>query len=890
MGRRKKALSQLDRKYFVQYTIIFFVLFFLCFGIYLICYKKTFFRSFDGFDQHYISFMYLGKWGRSIIKELLFNHHFSIPLWSPAIGYGGDIPTSLAAYLWDPFNWISFFIPAKYAEIGYAIMITMKFYACGIAYSIFARYRKYPSYAILCGAVIYTFSAVGYVGFYQSFFINPLIIFPLLILGVDILFEKKEPVLYVIMLAIAFASYFYFAYMMCILVFLYCVIKLVFSEKHVKRVSTIMGIVVRFLIYSVIAMGISAVSLLPSLVVMLQAGRLGLPHYLPMLFDKSYYSGMFVGWTTSYNMLSRDCNIGWGVITLICVIVLFLYRRENRRIKVEFILMTVGLCIPMVGHIMNGMSYTTNRWVFAYNLLVALIVTMMIPKLKELKKGQLSVLVVTSVLYIIIARGYFKADGEQFDTVAILILMIILLCFVFPKITEKQFRKLISFISCICVVCMAFFNYSKDYGNGFAQWTDVGTAYSAVINSGALPLLNEIDTSDGTRYDHWGTGQVRNASWMYGVSGINFYISVYNDNVDQFHSALAVNNGSSTCYSYDGLNQRSELEALMGVNHYFTISDNPMKPIGFTQLEVEGIINGRRLQSYKPYEHNSLFYSFDKTISYDEFNRLNPYEKQQALLQACVVDSDKANASIHDLNIQSDSVDYELIPLEGVSIKDNIIHVTNDGSQIELRFPKQNAAEIYLYLDTINFKKEKATQYSIDLQGYDNDREISNLGCSYSALTYYSHMYGGKLNWLLNLGYTNQYVNRLVITFNNAGTYSIRDIKLYARKYIDIVKNISGLKRMANNVLISNNHISCNVNLEKTETIFTSVPYSSGWKAYDNGKRIDIEKTDIAFMSLDLDRGDHHIEFVYRTPGLYIGITLTMISIFVFVSFNWRRK
>lgn len=885
-----KDMCKANKKYFIQYTIVFLLLFFLCFGIYLICYKKAFFRSFDGFDQHYISFMYLGKWGRSIIKDLFVNHHFSVPLWSQAIGYGGDIPTSLAAYLWDPFNWISFFIPTKYAEIGYAIMITMKFYACGITYSIFARYRRYPYYAILCGAVIYTFSAVGYVGFYQSFFINPLIIFPLLILGVDVLFEKNKPVIYVIMLAIAFVSYFYFAYMMCILVFLYCVIKLIFSETSVKNVTNIASMILRFFLYSVLAMGISAVSLLPSLIVMLQAGRIGLSHYLPIWFDKSYYSGMFVGWTTSYNMLGRDCNIGWGAIALICVIVLFLYQKENWKIKLEFILMTAGLCIPMVGHIMNGMSYTTNRWVFAYNLLVAYIVTMMIPKLKELKAGQLAVLIISSALYIIISYGYFKAGGERFDTTAILIMMITLLCFVFSKITEKLFRNLVFFVSCICIVCMAFFNYSKDYSNGFDQWTDAGTAYSAVINSGGLPLLNEVDTSDGTRYDHWGVGQVRNASWMYGASGMNFYISVYNDNIDQFHSALAMNNGSSACYSYDGLDRRSELEALMGVNHYFTIGDNPVKPIGFDQLEAGEIINGSYLQSYSPDEDNSLFYFFDKTISYDEFNELSPYEKQQVLLQACVLDSDEVNSSIQDLDIQNNSVDYKLSPMDGVSIEKNTINVANDGGQIELKFTNQNAAEIYLYLDTINFENKEITSYSINLQGYSDDKEIRSLGCSYSAFTYYSHMYGGKLNWLLNLGYTEQNVNKIVITFNNAGIYTLKDIKLYARSYTDILNNISGLKRATDSVLFSNNHVSCKINLEQPETVFTSVPYSAGWKAYDNGRRIDIEKTDIAFMSFDLGSGEHHIELVYRTPGLYVGIILTTVSIAIFVLLNRGRR
>lgn len=885
---RRKNCNGLIRKYYVQYTLVFIILFFLCFGVYLFLYKKTFFRSFDGFDQHYISFMYLGKWARSIVKNLLVNHCFSIPLWDQAIGYGGDIFTSLAAYLWDPFNWISIFIPAKYAEVGYATMIIMKFYACGIAYSVFARYREHTCYSALCGAVIYTFSAVGYVGFFQSFFINPLIIFPLLILGVDILFEKKKPVLYVTMLAIAFASYFYFAYMMCILVFLYCVIKLVFSEKFVKSVSNTSGIILRFLLWSIIAAGISAVSLLPSIIVMLQAGRIGLSHYLPILFDKSYYAGIFSGWTTSYYMLERDCYVGWGAIAMICVIVLFLYRKEDWKIKVEFILMTAGLCIPMVGHIMNGMSYTTNRWVFAYNFLVAYIVTMMVPRLKQLAHGQLAILTIGVGFYIILAYEYFEVSGEQFNVTAILLLMITLFCFIFPKMTEQQFRVLISLISCICVACTAFFSYSKNYGNGFDQWTDAGTAYSTVINSGGLPLLNKVDTTDGTRYDHWGTGQVRNASWMYGKSGMNFYISVYNDNIDQFHSSLAINNGNSTCYSYDGLDRRSELEALMGVNHYFTLGVNPVKPIGFEQLEADENINDGLVQSYKPDKDNSIFYSFEKTVSYEEFNALSPYEKQQVLLQACVVNSNEANSSVQDLNIQSDSIDYDLIPLDGVSIDGDFISVENAGNQVELRFSNQSTAEMYLYLNSINFENEEDTSYSISLQGYQDDKAISNLGCGYYAFTYYSHLYGGKSNWLLNLGYTDQDVNRIVITFNNAGIYSIKDIELYARNYDDIMNNISGLKSTADKVSILNNHVSCDIDLNRAETVFTSIPYSSGWKVYDNGRRIEVAKTDIAFMSFDLDSGEHHIELVYRTPGLYAGIGLSIISILLFIFFNKR--
>lgn len=883
--------KKIRRKYYLVYTLVFCILFFLCFGIYLLVYKKSFFRSYDGFDQHYISFMYLGYWGRSIIRNLFLNHSFSIPLWNQAIGYGADIPTSLAAYIWDPFNWISFFIPSKYAETGYSIMIILKFFACGLSYSIFAFSKKHSEHAVLCGAIIYTFSAVNYVGFYQSFFINPLIIFPLLIIGVDRLFENKKPALYIIMLAISLASYFYFAYMMCILVFAYCIIKLIFSNNVSKKFDNIFRIILRFVLCSIMSAAISAISLLPSLIVMTKAGRLGLSHYLPVIFDKSYYSGIFVGWTTSYNMLSRDCEIGWGVIALICVIAIFTFGKKYWQQKTEFILMTVGLCTPYIGHLMNGMSYTANRWVWAYDLVVALIVTMMIPKLKELSSIQSIVIAISSVIYIIISHGYFQISGAKFETAALLMLLISILCFVFLKITEKQFKILTILISCICVVNMSFFVFSKDYDNEFKDWTKAGKAYSTVMNSGGKPLLNDVDISDGTRFDSHGLSEVLNSSWMYGTSGINFYISVYNNNIDMFHNDVAMNT-MPNCYRYRGLDRRSELEALLGVNHYLVDAYIPAKPIGYDVQEAERNVNNQEIKSFKPENNNSLFYTFKNKISYDEYNKLSPYEKQQALMQACVVDNDKANSSIKDLNIDNSSITYNMTPSGGALIDGKMIKINDtDQDYIDLTFPDQNNSEIYLYFDNINYKMDKAETYSISVQGYENDTEIANISNSYFAYTYYCHLYGGKLNWMLNLGYTEQPLNKIRIKFANPGEYNFDDIKIYARQKDAIEENINGLERTAKNVsYISNNRINCDVNLENSETLFSSVPYSNGWKAYDNGKKIKINKTDTAFMSFDLDKGEHHIDLVYRTPGLYAGAAISLIAILCFIFIEKAKK
>ncbi|MCC6095652.1 MAG: YfhO family protein, partial [Eubacterium sp.] len=164
------------KKYGIIYTILFAMLFMACFGIYLIVKHKSFLRVPDGLNQYYLGFLYIGRWGRSIFRNLFENHRFQILLWDPSIGYGADVPTTFSYCFWDPFCWISFFIPSRYAEYGYEIMILLKLYTAGLVFSKYAFHRlskgRYSSAAILAGALVYTFSAVSWSAFGESFLIN----------------------------------------------------------------------------------------------------------------------------------------------------------------------------------------------------------------------------------------------------------------------------------------------------------------------------------------------------------------------------------------------------------------------------------------------------------------------------------------------------------------------------------------------------------------------------------------------------------------------------------------------------------------------------------------------------------------------------------------------
>ena len=65
--------------------------------------------------------------------------------------------------------------------------------------------------------------------------------------------------------------------------------------------------------------------------------------------------------------------------------------------------------------------------------------------------------------------------------------------------------------------------------------------------------------------------------------------------------------------------------------------------------------------------------------------------------------------------------------------------------------------------------------------------------------------------------------------------------------------------------------------------LFFSVPYDKGFTAFVNGKETEIEKVNIGFMAVRIEgHCKSEIEFVYKTPGLELGISISILSFAVF--------
>ena len=872
------------KKYYFYYTVVFIILFGVCYGRWFIAYDKAFFRTYDGLDQHYLIYLYIGRWIREVFHNIFVEHRFLIPMWDMAIGYGSDIPTSLGAYLFDPFNWTSALISESYAEDAFAVTLVIKMYLSGIAYSCFSFYKKRDSFSTLIGAIIYTFSATMYIIFVQSFFVNPMYIFPFLMIGVEKIWNKEKPYFYIIVLAISFMNYFYFAYMMSLFVFFYCCLKYLTDRKIRKSgIKTFLFIAGKFIVFSLIGIGISMIVVLPIASVLMGAERLQLNYNIPMWYNKSYYAGVLSGFISSFWMESKDCIIGFGAIVLPCIILLFLHKKEFFRIKIAFFLLSIGLCVPYIGHILNGFSYPANRWIWAYCFCTAYIVTIMIPRFQGLSHTYFYLLFFYSVLYFGIIQVFFKVNTLEISIIELFVFLFCIYAVVSYRVEMKRSELYFIILAMISVSIPSYFYFNIHYKNSLNSAVNRGSAYGLVMNSGAMPLLKNIDNTQGERYDEHGIRRVRNASWLYGISGMDFYISIYNNRIDQFHNNLAVLT-SPWSMGYAGIDRRAELEFLMGVNYYLIPnSQTAYLPYGYDYLINEMQIKENIYQLYGANQKNSIILAYDKAISKEEYQNLTPYERQQILMQACVLDSSFANEEVKNLVLKNDSVSYTLELSKDIKREGEWFYVNKAKEQMILKFDEMDASELYLFFEYLDYNSKQSSSYSVSVQGRYNGSEIKEASSQIDGRTNQSHMYGGKHNWLLNLGYINQPINEIVITFNKAGNYILKNLFIYSKSGADIESAINNFHSVVKDMEVSTNKISADIILPFNQYLYFSVPYSKGWRAYVNGKKTDLLEANDAFMAIQLEKGEYHIELYYRTSGLLLGAIISFFSLGILV-------
>ncbi len=735
------------RRYVALYTIVFSVA--ICCVYY--CFWKNG-KSFlwgnesrgDGLQQHYTAFVYFGQWGRELLSNFFVSHQLVVPTWDFSIGYGSDIVTTLHYYvLGDPLNLVSLITPMGAAEYVFSALVPVRLYLAGLFFSCFCfRFDKGRA-ATLCGAISYAFCGFSiYAGVRHPFFLNPLIYLPLLLLGTERVLHREKPTLYIVAVFIAAVSNFYFFYLLVIFTILYAVFRyfMLYRAHPVKEMTLA---TLRLGGYALIGVAMAAAILVPVLFAFLGDNRLASDYAYRFLYNYGYYERLLNAFLTAS---------GAGYWTFICftpgvvlaVFLLFCRRKEHRALKIAFLLLTALLLLPVCGRMLNGFSYATNRWCWAYSFLCCVILVVLWPEFMAITRRERRGMVLFAAVLTTLAMVLPSCRTNNVFMALLLLAATLLVLFYHSGARQEAVQLRTSgamlLITLLSVTISAFFSYAQQEGNLVANYTDLGKAAKTMVQTEDVAVKQAMKDCGDTEFSRYtGCTALMNrtdisSTLFSGLYSTKYYWSLSNGNISQY--LLEMNNLEYSTYRYSGQDDRTALLELASVGYYtipvtyqqekaaeqylpygyelvgqYCVNETEVQKILSAWAKEEGIdqLNSEEeTQLRKEYgEYYNVYrnqyalpmgYTYSSWMSRADYETLSTTEKQEALLETVVLDQAVDTVPQKRPELSQQACGYEMNCGSGAIWEDGHLIVTDENAEVTLTFQGLPDSETYVNL------------------------------------------------------------------------------------------------------------------------------------------------------------------------------------------------
>lgn len=602
----------------------------------------------DGLVQHYNALMYYGKYLRYIFT------HFKIPMWDMSFGYGADILTTLHYYtIGDPLNLLSVFVPVKYTEYLYIFLILLRYYLAGCAFILYCQVMKKDQAMSVIGALVYVFCGFSLVaGVRHPYFLNPMIYLPLILIGVEKIYRHQSPAFFMIMICISAVSNFYFFYMLVIFTILYAILRFFdyYHEDYIKNIFKNLGC---FLVYGVTSIMMAGIIFIPVVLLFLNTSRSQDSAYIPLLYSFKYYIQLFLGGTSTLSN-SYWSYKGFAGITVICWILMMLDSKQKLSLKLGWVCLTLGLCIPFFGSMMNGFSYVTNRWIFGYALLISYIVVCTLPSLFHLNFKTFVIVLIGVILYCAIGFCFQDIRQMSFYVLCVILALIMAVIFMYSLFYHHGYARIarsLMYISLVVIVMVnvcinAKLRYDDPYGEHYvSEFLDLKQGYHQLYEN-RHTLIQAINDPSFYRIDEYSGGKMwlRNASLQLHQSSLAFFYSLGSGYTSQYFEEMGNINVLSS--SYTGVNYRTFLETLASNKYFISLKDfRSIVPYGYQKLNIDS-------SDFDIYENQyslPLGYTYSSSITQQDYEAMTPLQRQEALLQSVYIQDPKVTYPKHQI-------------------------------------------------------------------------------------------------------------------------------------------------------------------------------------------------------------------------------------------------
>ena len=797
-------------------------------------------------------------------------HHPEQFFYSFSKSIGGEMVSLWAYYLLSPFNLLFLLIPRSSIAMGVTLLIFLKLVSCTVSFAVLLDVKfKQRNWTTLLFSLSYGFMSYLSANQFNVMWLDALIGLPLIIFGVDVLLQKRNPLYYVLPLSLTILSNYYTGYMICLFLglyfpYAYLMINDSFSWKNfIKQFG-------RFIFYSVLAVGLIMVILLPTFYSLL--GSKGTATTIAWSLKSEYnpllmVSKLFIGSFDFHEMQKGYPNIFVGSLAMFSFLCYFKEKKIalSQRLYALFIaiVLLISFNIEMfdklwhAGQLPNWYSY---RFSFLFSFWMVFLGYQW-----TLKKTAVGIHETFVYFFLVLAAGIgfilFPQDYLQGWQIALgfglsMGILYGLILIGRGKRTHQKF--LISFVV-IELLLNSIITLSR---LGYVMNSEF-TAYQSSLENWSTvlrPAENEFYRSEKTML------RSKNDSLQVPTYGVSHFSSTFEKETEKFFDAIGVRQGTAYVNYSNGT---LLTDALLGIKNTF--------------IETTDATYNERWER-KDLEDFSTIASFDEGHIVTNPNTLSIAYPMKAILKSMKVPTN------HPITMQNQLANA----LSGTTSPKNIFTKVpyettfeniSDSPVVYQRVQFEDNTQVGTI--TLTFTPETDDPIYLEMAGTmgEEDLEMTLNGEPYAFYPVQSKPV------LLSVAKNQKgQPQTLRITVKDDG-FEFSKLNLYSLNTSLLNERLEQTKAQELKLeTFSATHFSGTMDVFEDSTVLTTIPYSTGWKVWVDGQEVETYKILDSLLGFTISKGIHRIEYRYSTPFLLEGSLVSIASLLLLIFILYRRK
>ncbi len=394
----------------------------------------------------------------------------------------------------------------------------------------------------------------------------------------------------------------------------------------------------------------------------------------------------------------------------------------------------------------------------------------------------------------------------------------------------------------------------------------------------------------------WELRSAFNSGEVFGYRSASFYNSVINSNLREFRmnfgDGVPVTAGYSGYYGNNSLGRAMDdtMADILGIRYVFT--NYKSKEQGWQLLEnytedKDGVTEpGYLYQNKDIVTAGVLFYNWysqEKLVSMSKVEKqvqlpfsVSLDQKPQHIIESKIKKPQSIPAIQKiDTDICSTKVAEGLYLLYSPTQEDTSKQDIEQGLHVTFKSEEMSRPERRVWL-SLEIETKKEGQVTVAV----------NNGNGYSTVYWANHEEkleeGGTATITMSIPTDTQQV---AISLKGSPEAKVKNIQILATDGRNYTNEGVNLKNPAKGGLIVGT-----VSTQKSAILVIPVFWEQGWTALVDGRPVEILKADGGLCGLVISSGTHTVELKYDTPGFYVGVAISTVGFFLWVTLLFLKK